>query len=178
VEVQDSSLGYVHGSLRLTATKVEPPDRLAGCRAQGAEAEIESLVQRVNSASQSVIFGITVNTGPTTRFLFGTADNIMLGARIEVEGLIDQCGQLQARKVKFEDNDVRIQAQVNAGGVDVANRTLTLRAIPVRSLPTSERWRMNAAEPMAACRWPTSRMVTNWRSAASSASTGGSSPPS
>jgi hypothetical protein len=138
VEVQDATLGYVPGSLRLAATKVEPRDRLAGRRVQDAEVEIESLVQRVNSASQFVISGITVNTGPSTRFLFGTADNIVVDARLEVEGLIDQSGQLQARKVKFEDNDARIQAQVDAGGVALANRTLTLLGIPV-SVPANIR---------------------------------------
>jgi hypothetical protein len=38
---------------------------------------------------------------------------------------------LQANKVKFEDNDARIQANVDFGGVNVAGGTVTLLGIPV-----------------------------------------------
>jgi hypothetical protein len=47
-------------------------------------------------------------------FLFGTAGNIVAGARLEVEAVLDSNGVLQAGKVKFEDNDARLQAQENA----------------------------------------------------------------
>jgi hypothetical protein len=53
----------------------------------------------------------------------------VVGARLEVEGVISS-GVLEAVKVKFEDNDARIQANVDSGGVNVEDGTVTLLDIP------------------------------------------------
>ena len=93
--------------------------------------EIESIVTQVNSASEFVIGNLVVTTSSSTRFLFGTSDNIVAGARLEVEGRLDDNGVVSASKVKFEDNDARIQAQVDTNGVDTAAGTVTLLGITV-----------------------------------------------
>ena len=131
VEVKDDSKTYAPGSLSLAATKVEPQNRLGSAGVPGARAEIESIVTRVNSSSEFEIGGILVRTTASTLFLFGTPDNIVAGARLEVEGVLGSGGVLQANKVKFEDNDARIQANVDFGGVNVAGGTVTLLGIPV-----------------------------------------------
>ncbi len=131
VEVKDDSKAYAPGSLSLTATKVEPHSRLGNAAVSGARTEIESIVTRVNSSSEFEIGGILVRTTPSTLFLFGTPANIVTGARLEVEGVIGSGGLLQASKVKFEDNDGRIQANVDFGGVDTAGGTVSLLGIPV-----------------------------------------------
>ena len=131
VEVKDDSKAYAPGSLSLAATRVEPQNRLGNAGVPGAKTEIESLVTRVNSSSEFEIGGIRVRTTTSTLFLFGTPDNIVAGARLEVEGVIGGDDVLQASKVKFEDNDARIQARVDAGGVDTAGGTVTLLGIPV-----------------------------------------------
>jgi hypothetical protein len=131
VEVKDDDKAYVLGSLRLTATKVEPQNRLGNAGAIGAKAEIESIVTRVNSSSEFEMGDILVRTTASTLFLFGTPDNIVVGARLEAEGIIDSSGVLEAVKVKFEDNDARIQASVDSDGVNVEDGTVTLLGIPV-----------------------------------------------
>lgn len=131
VEVKDDSKAYVPGSFNLIATKVEPQNRLGNGGIAGAKVEIESIVTQVNSASEFVIGNLLVRTSASTLFLFGTADNVVAGARLEVEGVLDGNGALQANKVKFEDNDARLQAQVDTNGVDTAAGTVTLLGIPV-----------------------------------------------
>jgi hypothetical protein len=131
VEVKDDSKAYVPGSLSLSATKIEPQNRLGNAGAIGAKAEIESIVTRVNSGSEFEIGGILVRTTPSTLFLFGTPDNIVAGARLEVEGVISSSDVLEASKVKFEDNDARIQANIDFGGVNPEAGTVTILDIPV-----------------------------------------------
>jgi len=131
VEVKDDGKAYMPGSLSLTATEVEPQNRLGNAAAIGARAEIESIVTRVISSSEFEIGDILVRTSASTLFLFGTPDNIVVGARLEVEGFIDGSSELDAVKVKFEDNDARIQASVDFGGVNVEAGTVTLLGIPV-----------------------------------------------
>jgi len=131
VEVKDDGKAYAPGSLSLTATEVEPQNRLGNASAIGAKAEIESIVTRVISSSEFEIGDILVRTSAATLFLFGTPDNIVVGARLEVEGFIGSSSELDAVKVKFEDNDARIQASVDFGGVNVEAGTVTLLGIPV-----------------------------------------------
>jgi hypothetical protein len=130
VEVKDDNKAYVPGSLSLAATRIEPQNRLGNTAAFGTKAEIESIVTRVNSSSEFEIGGILVRTTASTNFLFGTPDNIVVGARLEVEGVISSSDVLQASKVKFEDSDARIQANVDFGGVNVEDGTVTLLGIP------------------------------------------------
>lgn len=131
VEVKDDNRSYLPGSSNLIATKVEPQNRLGNASVAGAKVEIESIVTQVNSASEFVIGNLVVRTSTSTRFLFGTSDNIVAGARLEVEGTVDDNGILSASKVKFEDNDARLQAQVDSNGVNTAAGTITLLGIPV-----------------------------------------------
>ena len=131
VEVKDDNKAYTPGSLNLLATKVEPQNRLGNGGIAGAKVEIESIVTQVNSASEFVIGDIRTRTSASTLFLFGTADNVVAGVRLEVEGVIDGDGVLQASKVKFEDNNARIQALVDTNGVDTTTATVTLLGIPV-----------------------------------------------
>ena len=129
VEVKDDGKAYASGSFSLTATDVEPQNRLGNAAAIGAKAEIESIVTRVISSSEFEIGDILVKTNASTLFLFGTPDNIVAGARLEVEGIISSSGVLQASKVKFEDNDARVQANVE--NVNPADGTVTLLGVPV-----------------------------------------------
>ncbi|MGB5728840.1 MAG: DUF5666 domain-containing protein [Thiogranum sp.] len=129
VEVKDDGKAYASGSFSLTATDVEPQNRLGNAAAIGAKAEIESIVTRVISSSEFEIGDILVKTNASTLFLFGTPDNIVVGARLEVEGFIDSSSELDAVKVKFEDNDARVQANVE--NVNPADGTVTLLGVPV-----------------------------------------------
>jgi hypothetical protein len=128
--VKDDDKAYVRDSRSLTATKIKVQNRLGNAGAFAAKAEIESIVTRVNSSSEFEIGGILVKTTASTLFLFGTPDNVVVGTRLEVEGVISGSGVLQAVKVKFEDNDVRIQANVDFIDVNAGGGTVTLLGIP------------------------------------------------
>ncbi len=139
VEVKDEFKIYLPASLNLSATKVEPQNRLGNGAIAGAEVEIESIVTEVISASEFIIGDIQVQISSSTRFLFGTASNIIPGVRLEVEGVLDDSGILQAGKIKFEDNDARIQARVDdTGGVNATDGTVTLLGITVSITSTTD----------------------------------------
>ena len=138
VEVKDEFKIYVPASLALLATKVEPQNRLGNGAIAGAEVEIESIVTQVISASEFKMGDLQVQISSSTRFLFGTADNIIPGVRLEVEGVLDDSGVLQAGKIKFEDNDARIQARVDDVGVHATDGTVTLLGITVSITSTTD----------------------------------------
>ncbi len=129
VEVKDMNKAYVPNSFVLSATKVEPQAPFGGGANPGARVEIESVVTQVISPNMFVINGLTVFTNANTQFLFGSADQIQVGTRLEVEGTINSSGTLVATKVKFEDNDARVRGPVTAfdsvaGTVTVLGLTL------------------------------------------------------
>ena len=136
VEVKDEFKIYEPASLNLVATKVEPQNRLGNGAVAGAEVEIESIVTEVISASEFIIGDIQVQISSSTRFLFGTASNIIPGVRLEVEGVLDVSGILQADKIKFEDNDARIQARVDTSSA--TDGTVTLLGITVSITSTTD----------------------------------------
>lgn len=129
VEVKDENTAYAPGSLSLLATKVETAFPLGNRSFTGRKIEIESLVIQVISATEFRMGGFSVVTSPATQFLFGTPNNITTGTKLEVEGIVDNNGVLQARKVKFEDNDARLQARVQA--INTTTNIVTLLGIPV-----------------------------------------------
>ena len=131
VEIKDDLKAYVPASLTLAATKVEPQNPLGAGGVVGAKVEIESLVTEIISANEFKVGDLSILILDSTRFLFGSKDNIIVGSRLEVEGVLVAEGVLQASKIKFEDNDARIQARVDLGGVDTASNTLTLLGITV-----------------------------------------------
>lgn len=138
VEVKDANKAYVANSFMLSATKVELQAPFGGGANPGARVEIESVVTRVISPSMFEISNLTIVTNGNTQFLFGTADQIQVGTRLEVEGTIDSFGVLVASKVKFEDNDARIIGTVFAKGVNtvtmLANNGVVVTVTPQTDL--------------------------------------------
>jgi hypothetical protein len=129
VEVKDEKTVYTPGSLSMAATKVEAAFPLGNQSFNGRKIEIESVVIQVISATEFRIDNFTVVTTPATLFLFGTPANITTGSKLEVEGIVDNNGVLQASKVKFEDNDTRLQGRVES--INTTTNTVTLLGIPV-----------------------------------------------
>jgi hypothetical protein len=84
----------------LTADKVE----LNGPDVQeAAEFEIEGFVTSLTSTSDFVVGNQRVVTTGSTRFEGGVADDIVVGAKLEVEGVLSG-GILTASKVEFRDS--------------------------------------------------------------------------
>jgi len=117
------------GKGALVATRVEFTDPLAA----GAEdefGEIEGFITRFASAQDFDVSGLCVTTGAATTFEGGTAADLGLDVKVEVEGLFDGAGCLAARKV-----DIRLGTAVRLTGlvdsIDPANDSLVMLGIPV-----------------------------------------------
>lgn len=109
------------GSVLTTVTDVEcrPTGLTPPATATGniIEAETEGLVTTLASVSDFSVRGQRVLTGPATVFAGGKAEDIVLGARLEAEGTLDiSAGILNAEKIRFRQNRVRIEAPVTVPG--------------------------------------------------------------
>jgi hypothetical protein len=89
---------------RLIATRVQP--KLCGVESDtGDGGEIEGLLTAVRSPSDFDVAGQRVVTTTTTFFKNGTAANLVLNRKVEVEGTFNAAGTLVATKVVFKLND-------------------------------------------------------------------------
>lgn len=89
VEVEGSYAGGV-----LTATTVELEKDLAGSASSDTEIEIEGYVTRTFSASEFEVAGVRVMTNAGTEFEGGTAADVVVDAKLEVEGRFNSAGVL------------------------------------------------------------------------------------
>jgi len=116
----------------LVATRVECEGTASGgdAGASGDRREIEGLVTRFVSLTDFDVAGRPVTTTPTTVYDRGSAADVALNAKVEVEGTRDAAGVLVARKVSIRRASyVRITATVDA--LDASARTLTVLGITV-----------------------------------------------
>lgn len=126
VEVKDTNKAYTGGSGdTLFATKVKPHSSLASMGTSNSHAEIESFVTDVSGLPTSFkMDDLTINISASTAFLFGDVSLIANGVKLEAEGHINSNGELNADKIKFEDNDSRVDALVTS--VDPVGGIITL----------------------------------------------------
>lgn len=104
----------------LTASKVEP----AGARVTAAaKAEIEGIVSAV-SASGFTIGNQSVVTTASTRYEGGVAGDIIVGSKLEAEGVISG-GVLTATKVSFRDA-VKLEGDI----ASISGNAITLVGLP------------------------------------------------
>jgi hypothetical protein len=108
----------------LTASAIHVEDDFAG-----VEVEIEGYVTNL-SGSTFVAAGVTVVTSGATRFALGTAADLAVGVKVEVEGPVDAAGVLHANEVTFRSG-VRITAVVEG----FTGTAMTLLGVPVQLPP-------------------------------------------
>jgi hypothetical protein len=106
-------------------------DSSAGANIQ---AEIEGIVSAADS-SGFTIAGQRVLYTPSTRFIGGTIDDVVVGVKVEAEGALGADGALTAFKVKFRPV-VRIDANVET--VDAAASSLSLLGLTVHVTPSTD----------------------------------------
>jgi hypothetical protein len=136
VEAQGTTL-LPDGTLQ--ATKVQKEDgELHGHHGDGGE--LEGLVTRFVSATDFDVAGQKVTTTGTTVFVGGTAADLKMDARVEVEGTLDATGTtLVADKVIFKlestlklsavvENDSDVSATATGGTVKVLGITFIVTA--------------------------------------------------
>lgn len=118
--VEAKGTAFAGGVLTATRVELKSDDRLSP-DARG-EVEVEGYVTRFVSATDFDVAGRAVTTTSSTTYEFGTAADLGLNIKVEVEGALDAAGVLVARKVQFKRKaGVRIEAQVQS--VDTAART-------------------------------------------------------
>ena len=128
VEVKGSQIG---ANDELIATTVEfKGDDLDDRIDDDTEIEIEGLITRFVSAADFDVAGMAVTTDNQTEYQGGTAGDLALNVRIEVEGRLDSQGRILADEIEFEqDADTRLDATVDS--VDAAANQLTMLGILV-----------------------------------------------
>ena len=121
VEVKGSMFG---GGGELLATEVEL--KAGGLPVNEDDlVEIEGFITRFVSAIDFDVGGIPVTTNASTDFEDGTAADLALDVRVEVEGTIDSTGVLVASEVEFEQ-DSSVRAATTVDNVNAAMGELTI----------------------------------------------------
>lgn len=124
VEAKGQNLG---GSGQLLATRVEFKGNDLGADA-GDRVEIEGFITRFASATDFDVEGIPVTTSGSTVFVNGTAADLGINRKVEVEGTIGTTGVISATKVELElSNFIHIEGMVEAKGTS----SLTIFGIPM-----------------------------------------------
>jgi len=107
----------------MTATRIQKEDAVPGLN-ENEVAEIEGLVTTFVSSTTFSINGQAVDASSAV-FEDGARDDVAANVRLEVEGRMNASGVLVARKVKFHENQIRIEADVTAKSTAGLN-TVTL----------------------------------------------------
>jgi len=133
--------GTVLNGNTLDATRVEfKGNRFAND--DGDHAEIEGFITRFSSATDFDVSGLPVTTTGSTTYEGGTADDLGLNLKVEVEGEFDASGVLVATKVDIKSStairvtgilDLRTGSTLTILGITVNTDSLTTRFEDKRS---------------------------------------------
>ncbi len=131
VEVKGST--FDDATTTLTATRVENKNQNFD---DDLEIEIESFVTALTPDGFTLLTPsgpIDVVVDSATEYFGGTLADILVGTKVEVEGVIIN-GQLMADKVKIKDN---VRIEVAATGADGSNLTVQLRQLSAITVSVS-----------------------------------------
>jgi hypothetical protein len=127
--VEAKGTTFVAGVLQ--ATKVERKQSGADDDDSDAKREIEGLITRFASATDFDVAGRPVTTTPSTVYDNGSALDLALNLKVEVEGTPNASGVLVARKVSIRRaGNIRVTSQVDS--VDAAAGTLVVLGITIK----------------------------------------------
>ncbi|VAW75495.1 hypothetical protein MNBD_GAMMA13-1556, partial [hydrothermal vent metagenome] len=91
----------------------------------GENIRVEGLISRVFEPLEFRLDGNTVVANSSTQYANGVAEEIVVNARVFVEGTIDAAGVINAENIRFTlPTDVVIEAEVDA--INVADNTLSV----------------------------------------------------
>lgn len=127
VEVQGMSFNTTTTTLTAqSVARVMSDEEEAG----GDEIEREGLITRFASATDFDVAGEAVTTTSSTVFRNGTAADLALNVKVEVEGMLNSSNVLVASVVSFEHNGA-IELQAQASAVNASGGTVTLLGVQV-----------------------------------------------
>ena len=135
VEVEGTMLGP---NDELIATSVELENPMFNGD-DGDLAEIEGFITRFVSDADFDVAGLPVTTNAQTVFEDGTAADLALNVRVEVEGELDASGVLVAEEVEFKTAEDQAEIEISAtiNSIDAANNTLDVLGITVVVTPAT-----------------------------------------
>ena len=136
VEAEDDNGGGLGPNGELIATEVEfKGDRFDDN--EGDHAEIEGFITRFVSVTDFDVSGIPVTTSANTAFEGGTAADLGLNVKIEVEGEFDAAGVLNATEIEIKESTaVRVLGTVDV----VSGDTLQILGINITTDPLKTRF--------------------------------------
>lgn len=126
VEAKGVSLG---AGGELLATQVELESLVPGAN-DGDRVEIEGFITRFVSATDFDVAGLSATTNGSTIFVGGTAADLGLNIKVEVEGNIDGNGLLTATKVDIRRAKA-VRATASVDSVNAAGNSLVILDITV-----------------------------------------------
>lgn len=126
VEAKGTTLG---AGGELVATRVEfKGDDIPGD--DGDEVELEGFITAFTDSNDFDVEGRAVTTSGQTRYEGGTANDLAVNVKVEVEGEINSNGVIVADEIQFKQSgDVRVEALVE--DIQAGQNTLTLLGITV-----------------------------------------------
>ena len=133
VEAKGNALG---GAGELLATSVEYKGADFADN-EGDHAEIEGFITRFVSATDFDVSGIPVTTTGSTVFVDGVAADLGLNLKVEVEGLFNAGGTLEATKVQIKQGtNVRVTGRIDS----VSGSTVLVLNIPITTSSLTTRF--------------------------------------
>ena len=124
VEAKGNNLG---GAAELLATRVEFKGKDLEAE-DGDQVEVEGFITRFVSATDFDVAGVRVTTNGSTEFENGTAGDLALNRKVEVEGSVDANGLITATKVEIKlANFIRIEGIVEL----VTDTSITIFGVQV-----------------------------------------------
>ena len=131
VEVKLAAASYpAVGAVPVTEVELLPEAQVG----EGAEVEIEAVIDGFTSETDFRVAGLPVTTNASTEYEDGSAAQLGLNIRVEVEGTVNADGIIVAAKIEFEDDPaIRVEGgvtsvNVSAGTVTAMGLTFEVRA--------------------------------------------------
>jgi len=134
VEVQGTMFDAT--TMTLTATHVARQQSEQEEAGESSEVEREGLITRFVSATDFDVDGKPVTTTSSTMYRNGTAADLALNAKVEVEGTLNSSNVLVASVVAFHHNG-RIELESTATAVDATAGTLTVLGVQITVTSTT-----------------------------------------
>ena len=107
--VEVRSLKPIQPANVIEATSITLEDRTPG--EPQSETEVEGIVTSASGSAQFTVAGVVVTTTSSTIWNGGLPDDLVVGVKVEAEGVLGSNGVLAASKVSFRAN-VRLQGAV------------------------------------------------------------------
>ena len=146
--VEAQGMTYDSTAQKLTATHVQRLMSEAEEAGEDHEVEREGLITRFASATDFDVGGKPVTTTSSTVYRNGTAADLALNVRVEVEGTFNSSNVLVAAVVSFERNgDIELQGP--AANVDATAGTFTVLGVQITVATSTTRFEDHSESAMA-----------------------------